>query len=247
MYAVEAVLTVRSARSSCRPRRSACPPGCATISLGDSSAGFTCPSRTGTAAMPVTEHRSSAAAGGVAVALDQRVTHRTERTVSRAFSRAAPLRLGHRPERKKAPRSAGLFPCAEEDSNLHGPFSPQGPQLCRHLTAKRCNALLSQVRARARTMRTHRAGRLVPRVVPRCATGQALCRAVELFTHATSLGGVESTLARSRAGRRRVPTSRPDSSASRSAASTSRISGPTSSRRSSVPAHRRSADAPGAP
>jgi hypothetical protein len=31
---------------------------------------------------------------------------------------------------RKSPAFAGLFPCAEEDSNLHGPFSPQGPQPC---------------------------------------------------------------------------------------------------------------------
>src|ERR1700731_4444411 len=30
---------------------------------------------------------------------------------------------------KKAPQ-AGLSQCAREDSNLHGPYSPQGPQPC---------------------------------------------------------------------------------------------------------------------
>src|SRR4051794_16960508 len=38
--------------------------------------------------------------------------------------------LRGRPRTRKAPPNAGLFPCAEEDSNLHGPFSPQGPQPC---------------------------------------------------------------------------------------------------------------------
>ena len=35
-----------------------------------------------------------------------------------------------RPENIKKPRCAGLFQCAREDSNLHGPYSPQGPQPC---------------------------------------------------------------------------------------------------------------------
>ena len=30
--------------------------------------------------------------------------------------------------RNERPRYAGLFQCAREDSNLHGPYSPQGPQ-----------------------------------------------------------------------------------------------------------------------
>src|ERR1700683_942152 len=34
-----------------------------------------------------------------------------------------------RPPNKKAPLS-GAFQCAREDSNFHGPFSPQGPQPC---------------------------------------------------------------------------------------------------------------------
>jgi hypothetical protein len=34
------------------------------------------------------------------------------------------------PENEQSPAFAGLFPCAEEDSNLHGPYSPQGPQPC---------------------------------------------------------------------------------------------------------------------
>jgi len=34
------------------------------------------------------------------------------------------------PHKAKKPRHAGPFRCAREDSNLHGPISPQGPQPC---------------------------------------------------------------------------------------------------------------------
>ena len=37
---------------------------------------------------------------------------------------------GEKPPNIKKPRCAGLFQCAREDSNLHGPYSPQGPQPC---------------------------------------------------------------------------------------------------------------------
>ena len=38
------------------------------------------------------------------------------------------LRTEARPPDQQKPRHAGLSQCAREDSNLHGPFSPQGPQ-----------------------------------------------------------------------------------------------------------------------
>src|SRR3954463_8273075 len=74
----------------------------------------------------------------------------------------------------KAPRFAGLFTCAEEDSNLHGPFSPQGPQLCPHLTFDRCIAELSQIRPAQWTVPPHSARRLFPPVFPRGRSGDVI-------------------------------------------------------------------------
>ena len=47
---------------------------------------------------------------------------------TRLLTSAPSRRLG--PRNRKAPLESGAFECGREDSNLHGPFSPQGPQPC---------------------------------------------------------------------------------------------------------------------
>ena len=44
--------------------------------------------------------------------------------------RSKPAGASSTPRIHKKPRHAGPYSCAREDSNLHGPFSPQGPQPC---------------------------------------------------------------------------------------------------------------------
>ena len=54
---------------------------------------------------------------------------RTEGTyLSRDNSTSILGRISGPRDGSKKPRGAGFFQCAREDSNLHGPFSPQGPQ-----------------------------------------------------------------------------------------------------------------------
>ena len=46
-------------------------------------------------------------------------------------TRAGPGSRGHKgPARQRKPRVRGVLQCAEEDSNLHGIYIPQGPQPC---------------------------------------------------------------------------------------------------------------------
>ena len=64
-------------------------------------------------------HRCLMSGGGAGGA-----NRRASATWSWSTSALAPAR------ERKSPASAGLFQCAEEDSNLHGEISPQGPQPC---------------------------------------------------------------------------------------------------------------------
>jgi hypothetical protein len=67
-------------------------------------------------------------------------------------------------QQRRKPRHLRGFPCAEEDSNVHGPYSPQGPQLCPQSTGRRCIAYVSEVRA---------SGRSGPMFSPVCSQGCA--------------------------------------------------------------------------
>ena len=80
---------------------------------------------------------------------------------------SATVSYGH----KKSPAVRGFPQCAREDSNLHGPFSPQGPQPRRPgVRLARCCDLRAD-RLPGGTYRTHLFTRLLPKTCQ--TTGQA--------------------------------------------------------------------------
>ena len=92
---------------------------------------------------------------------------RRERFVATAVATTLICGSGVCRRNREKPDEHGLFACADEDANLHEPYSSQGPQPWSRSRDASDMALAPQMLRRPRTVRTDLTRRLLPRVLSR--------------------------------------------------------------------------------